>query len=300
MKIFSLKTYLMTGLALSLLNACKDPSYPDATPATGPSTESANVTVINTSPDAPTLNALVNNTQIGSSISFNQATGYQVVPVGANQVKASAASGTIGGVIGSGSIVYRTTTTGQTNFTFNNAGNYTFIITDTLTRPKPTVTSGTNPGGPQFIVITDNLSAPAAGKAGVRFLNMAPNAQQIDLIDLSTGNSIFPTTKSVTNSSTGNSTTLTNYQARNFRELTRATTVNKESFSSSITGFTAVTAGAYSFEIRNNGTPATGTHAITPVDFDVTLVAGKLYTIYLAGKVGSSTSPLTASVVTHN
>ena len=93
-------------LSAVLLMGCEQTDYPTAIPATGPSeAAAARVLFVNASPDAPALNFLVENRVLGTAIASGQSTTYVNVPVGVVQLRARAATGTIGGVIGSNDIV---------------------------------------------------------------------------------------------------------------------------------------------------------------------------------------------------
>lgn len=152
---------------------CADPDLPAPVPATTAATSSANIMYINASPDAPALNFFVNNVASASNIGFLDASGYEKTPVGQASIKGVASDGKIGGTLDAAPILYRGSATTQNNFTFNNNASYTFIVTDSIARPKPATLNGTNPGGPQFLNLSDNLSAPAEGKAKVRIINVA-------------------------------------------------------------------------------------------------------------------------------
>ncbi len=249
---------------LGFLVGCQDPDYPASVPATGPSTESSKILFIHASADAPNLNGLVNNTQVGNAMSLGQASGYGVVPVGSSQIKASAATGDLGGVIGSGSIIYRAGATNQNNFTFVNVINYTVIVTDTLNRPKPSTTGATNPGGPQFLgPIIDNLTAPASGKSGIRFFHTAAGAPSVYITF------VGPATTSFSNVAYRNSTAT----------------------------FTSSTSGSYTVTVRTGS--LTGTVIATTT---ANLTDGKLYSILLTGKVvsGAVKVPYAVALVQHN
>lgn len=170
---------VLTG-SLLVLAACQKIEYPAPTPVETLSTALARFNFVDASPDAPAINFYIENIQAGQAQSFS------TVPVSASyvtgqaggggvQLRAKAASGTLGGVIGSNDVVYRSSSTNQNNFAAISGNNYTVFLTDTLNRPKPVVVSGTNLGGPQFLVVTDTLTAPPAGTARVRFFNLAPD-----------------------------------------------------------------------------------------------------------------------------
>jgi Domain of unknown function (DUF4397) len=251
-------------IAFSVLS-CGEPEYPTPVPATAAPTTQANILFINAVPDGPALSFFVNNTPAGSSLALGNASPYVKAPVGQAAVRANATTGKIGGILDAASVLYRAGATNQNNFSFGNGLSYTFIVTDSIARPKPTTLNGTNPGGPQFLTFTDNVSAPAAGQVKVRFYNLAPG-----------GPSVYVTSASGTAIST-----FTNVAYRG----TSAT-------------FNSIPAGVRNIEVRSTST--SGTVIASKASFD--FVAGKIYTIFLTGKrVGNAVKVNYAvNVATHN
>lgn len=251
-------------MALTVFS-CAEPEMATPVPATSAPTSSANVLFINASPDAPALSFFVNNVAAGGSTALGAGTTYLKTSVGQAAIRASATTGKIGGVLDAASILYRGGTTNQNNFVFSNNLYYTFIVTDSINRAKPNVLNGTNPGGPQFLNLTDNVTAPPAGQAKVRFYNLAPGAP-----------SVFVTTASGANFST-----FTNVAYRG----TSAT-------------FSNVTAGTRTIEVRTTSNTGAVIASKTGVAFD----AGKIYTVFLTGKrVGTSVKvPYVVNVVAQN
>src|SRR5579859_1459630 len=250
----NMKTTIKIFAAISFLGflstGCEDLQSVTPTSNFPQSNLSAKFTFVNASPDAPSLDLYVNNTKVGISVTPTQAQpGYSTVPittnnVGANtNIRAKATSNSIGGILGSSDIIYRSGNTSTNNFTAAAGASYTLIALDTLNRPKPLRTlnsqnfgdvtyysyvnqfvsdttiqlSGNNSivianlikqhnsgnlpstfipigvvplgssdvGGPRFLLITDNLPAPAtspvfptvtAGKFAARFINASPDA----------------------------------------------------------------------------------------------------------------------------
>ncbi len=253
-------------IAFSVLS-CGEPEYPTPVPATGPATSSGNILFINASPDAPALSFFVNNVAAGSSLPLGAATAYLKTPVGQASVRANASTGKIGGILDAAPILFRAGATNQNNFSFGNGLSYTFIVTDSISRPKPTTLNGTNPGGPQFLTLTDNVAAPAAGQVKVRFYNLAPGAP-----------SVYVTTASGTALST-----FTNVAYRG----TSAT-------------FNSIPAGTRNVEVRTSSTSGSVIASETGFNF----VAGKIYTIFLTGKryapTGAVKVPYSVKIVAHN
>jgi hypothetical protein len=140
---------LVTVLCLmAIVNACQKPELPEPTSSTEANTSSAKFLFVNTTPDAPSLDLYINGTKVGNSTTFLGSNPYSVVPIlgngtsGNTSIRAKATSGTIGGVLGTGDIVFRATTTGTGNFTAIdqnnvNGANYSIFTVDSTTRPLP-------------------------------------------------------------------------------------------------------------------------------------------------------------------
>ncbi len=240
-------------LAMSVaVTSCGDPDYPTPVPATTAPTTSANIRFINASPDAPSLSFSVNNVASAANVSYLDMSEYFKTPVGQASVRGVATSGKIGGTLDAAPILYRGTATSQNNFTFNNKASYTFIVTDSIARPKPSTLNGTNPGGPQFLALSDNLSAPAAGKAKIRIINAAAG---VSTLYATSGGEDFGTFNVNADKRPGIA-----YRAA--------------------TGFQAVDAGEYTLELRKTDTVDDPLF----MSEELELVEGKIYTIVISGK----------------
>jgi hypothetical protein len=256
--------------------ACQDPEYP--TPVTSTAVRSAKILFINASPDAPTMNYHVNNSQV-ASLSSLASSGYVAVNPSAEQIRVkNAVFAAVGSdtVALSGDLQPKNSSSAPTTVSLVGNGSYSVIVVDTVNRPhaKKSLFS-TDQGGLSLVsngVITDNLTAPTAGNSGIRFLNLAPGAPAVFL---TAGGSTLAGTLS--NSRTYKTTT-------------------------GFTSFTAVTAASYDLEVRTGS--ASGTIIATLPS--TALADGKLYTIFLSGKavkIGSSTVvkvPYAVNVVPHN
>jgi len=183
-RIFRLLTVAALGAGVLATVGCSDDN-PTA-PAAG-----ARVLVVHASPDAPAVDLLVDNTLKGSGLAFPGNTGYLAVPAGTRNFKVNA-SGTAISVI-------------NANLDLAGGANYTVFAADSLSKLAP-------------LVLTDNLAAPAAGKAHVRFVHLSPNAPAVD-VALTGGGVVF-----------GN---------RTFKQST---------------DFTPLDAGTYNLEVRLAGT----------------------------------------------
>jgi hypothetical protein len=118
------------------------------------------------------------------------------------------------------------------------------------------------------ILVQDDLTTPAAGKAHIRFFHLSPGAPAV--------------TVGVLNGATFTGV----FNNRSFE--TQATATANQAF-------TPVDAGTYTFDVR---LPGTTTSVLTVPG--VNLAAGKIYTVFARGVVGSSTTPLGASIILHN
>jgi hypothetical protein len=258
--------------AVTLLNGCKDPEYPTPSPSTSQALNSR-ILAVNASPDAPAINILVNNVQVGSSLGYLQAfSGYANAAAGPAQLKGKAASGSIGGTLGTNDILFRAGATNQNNFSFTGNTNYTVFITDTLAKPRPNVPGGSNPGGPQFLIVQDNLAVPPADSAKVRFFHLAPGAPAV-WVNVVGGSTLFAN-RAYRAVSTGSGATAVNFA-----------------------NFTNVKSGLYTLEVRT-GSASGPVALLVPT---VNLEAGKIYTIYARGLLnGTGEKALGASIIQHN
>jgi hypothetical protein len=115
-------------------------------------------------------------------------------------------------------------------------------------------------------VVTDDLTAPAAGKAHVRFFHFSPNAPAVD-IAVTGGPVVF-------------SNRMFNDQATN----------------NALQNFTPLDAGTYNLEVR-----LAGTNTVVLSLPKVMLTAGKIYTVFAKGFVGGTgMQALGAQVITNN
>ena len=264
--------FILTCLLVSyLLVACQSTDYPDPQPATTPSANQARILFVNAAPGSPALTFFIENTPAGQSRAFNEATGYIPSQVGPVQLRAKAASGQIGGVLGSNDIVYRASATNQNNFSASANMSYTAFVVDTLNRPRPATSGATNLGGPQFVVVTDTLRTPAAGRASVRVFNFTPDVPSVAvrLVDTSTNQGVAT------------------FPGRSYRTV-----------SGSSLQYTSVPAGSYTLQVYTQSTFPADSTAPAATTTAVTLAEGKIYTLYTTGLARTGT--LTTGLVQHN
>jgi len=156
-RIFSL--FVALGLLTFVVTGCSDDDSP-----TQPAAPMAKVMAIHASPDAPTVDVLVDNAVAASNLSFPQNTQYLDVAAGTRNVK------------------------------INVAG-----TDDTaLELPAVPITAGAvisvfaidSVENLSALALIDDLTAPAAGKSHIRFVHLSPNAPAVDITD-NQGNVIF-------------------------------------------------------------------------------------------------------------
>jgi len=117
-------------------------------------TPQARVMAVHASPDAPAVDLLVDNVVAGTGLAFPGNTAYLNVQPGTRNLKVNV-SGTATTVI-------------DANVDVAGGVNYTVFASDSVS----------NLGA---IVLTDDLTAPAPGKAHVRFVHLSPDAPAVDV-----------------------------------------------------------------------------------------------------------------------
>lgn len=114
----------------------------------------AHVMAVHASPDAPGVDLLVDGKVAGTNLTYPNNTGYLSVKPGTRNLKVNA-TGT-------------TTTVIDANVKLMRNTNYTVFATGALAGIAP-------------LVLVDDLSTPAAGKAHVRFVHLSPDAPAVDV-----------------------------------------------------------------------------------------------------------------------
>jgi hypothetical protein len=147
---------LSMALAMSVVfTGCKDDE--EVVPTPTPPTPTAKVLVVHASPDAPGVGLLVDNVLINTSAALNYPdnTGYLTVNAGTRNIKVN---------------VFDTPTTViEANLPLVENKNYTVFAGDVVENITP-------------FVLEDDLTAPAAGKAHVRFVHLSPDAPGVDVL----------------------------------------------------------------------------------------------------------------------
>jgi len=148
-----MKNSLVLVIAITvvmILTGCKD----DASPVTPTATATGKVLVVHASPDAPAVDLVVDNAVAGTNLAFPNNTGYLTVPSGTRNVKVRVAG--------------TTTTVIEANLPIATGTNYSVFAIDSVSKISA-------------IVLTDDLTPPASGKAHVRFIHLSPNAPAVDV-----------------------------------------------------------------------------------------------------------------------
>ncbi len=150
LKRFALVAIALTAALVAAGCSDDDDNNPLA-PAPGP-----NVMVVHASPDAGPVDLRVNNILVsaGTALAYPNNTGYLARTAGAENYKVNPA----------GSM----TTVIDTTVTLVNGNNYTVFASDSVA----------NIGA---VILLDDLTTPAAGKAHVRFAHFSPNAPAVDV-----------------------------------------------------------------------------------------------------------------------
>ena len=290
------KLTLATSVAGALVG-CDDPTYPTPASVTESSVGQARVLVVNAAPGSTSIGIMLDNLAFGSALPylgistatpfaagqrlfiFNEPTNIPATPVVTPPAPPAPAPAPLPVVTVARPLVSRTSFLGGTN--------YTVFLTDPPTRAYAAVITATSDqGGIRTVTLTDNLAAPAdAMNAKIRFVNLAPTATggntNYGIFNFLTRAPLFSAVPTRGYRSTANTTTTTPPVTTNFAN------------------FTEIAAGPYTLDVRSvAATPLVGTQLV------VTLVAGKIYTLYTRGiAVGTANNgptPLGISVVTHN
>lgn len=233
--MFFRKFFLMPVIALTVLTftSCKD----DENVVTPPAVSKSKILVTHASPNAPRVDLLVDNVFI-DTLSFPKSSAYLEVTSGTRNLKVRATGTSLVPI--------------DANVTLDANKNYSVFAIDSLSKISALVT-------------LDDLTAPASGKAHVRFIHLSPDAPAVNII--ANGSiTLFP-------NRTFNKTITSTEQA-----------------------FTPVDAGTYNLEVRT----VTGNALALSVP-GVTLTTGKIYTIYAKGFLGGTgAQALGAQIIVNN
>ena len=198
-----------------------------------PQPDQARVLVTHASPNAPGVDLLIDNSKVNSSpLSFPNNTGYLTINSGIRNIKINV-SGTSTSVI-------------NADVDFTKDKNYSVFAIDSVSKISA-------------IVVEDDLTTPASGKAHVRFIHLSPNAPSVD-VAVRNGAAVFPNIA-----------------------FTKGTV------------FAPLDAGTYQLDVR-----VAGTQTVALALPDITLTAGKIYTVFAKGFLGGTgAQALGAEIITN-
>lgn len=117
-------------------------------------TPQARVMAVHASPDAPAVDLLVDGAVAGNGLAFPNNTAYLNVAAGSRNVKVNVAG--------------TTTTVISADLPVTGGASYTVFASDVVANIAP-------------VVLTDDLTTPASGKAHVRFVHLSPDAPAVDV-----------------------------------------------------------------------------------------------------------------------
>lgn len=197
------------------------------------------VMVVHASPNAPNVDVRINNSLALTNVAYPTNSSYTQLNSGSTNIKVSPTG----------------TTTNVIDATVNLEANknYSVFAVDSVSKIKAAV-------------VMDDLTAPASGKAHIRFFHFSPNAPAVD-IAITGGSVLF-----------GNRT------------------FNDQSTNMSKAAFTPVNAGPYNLEVR-----AAGTNTVVLALPNINLAAGKIYTVFAKGFLGGTgAQALGAQIIVNN
>ncbi len=153
-----LSVLFMLIFGMSIISACSNDDNNVVAP-----TPKAKVLVTHASPDAPGVDLLVDSFVAGTNLTFPNSTGYLEVNAGTRNVKVN--------------VTGTSTTAIQANLNLEANKIYSVFAVNNVASIEP-------------LVLVDDLTAPATGKAHVRFIHLSPNAPAVD-ITTNTGAVVF-------------------------------------------------------------------------------------------------------------
>ncbi len=143
----------LSVVALALVTAFTVSSCGDDGGPTAPRLK-ANVMAVHASPDAPGVDLLVDDAVAGTNLTFPNNTPYLEVTAGTRNVKVN--------------VTGTTTTVIDADLPLAAGAHYSVFATGAVADIAP-------------LVVADDLSTPASGKAHVRFVHLSPDAPAVDV-----------------------------------------------------------------------------------------------------------------------
>jgi len=192
----------------------------------------ADVMVVHASPDAPGVDLLIDDVKKNSApLDYPDNTGYLSLESGTVNIKVNVAG--------------TSTTVINGDLDLEADKSYSVFAIDAVASISA-------------LVLEDDLTAPASGKAHVRFVHLSPDAPAVDIAVAATGAVVFGDIA--------------------FKEAT---------------AFTPLDAGAYNLDVR-----VAGTTTVALVLPTITLQAGKIYTVFAKGFLaGTDEQALGAEII---
>jgi hypothetical protein len=223
----------LVAMSSMLVASCSDDD--DNNPVSTGTTPTSSVLIVHASPDAPGVDILVDDAGPAvSNLEFPTNTGYVPLDAGTRNVKVN--------------VTGTSTTVINADLALDPGQNYSVFAVNTVSDIEP-------------LVLVDDLTAPASGKAHVRFVHLSPDAPAVDIALANGGAVLF-----------GNVA---------FKEFL---------------GFSPLDAGTYDLEVRLAGTST----VVLPLP-GITLEDGTIYTVFAKGLVsGSGNQALGAEIIANN
>jgi hypothetical protein len=179
------------------------------------------VMFVHASPDAPAVDIRAGKRPVAWKLAFPNSTPYRFLRAGTSDVRVNVAG--------------TSTTVINAPVTFEGRKAYSVFAVNTVANLEP-------------LVLTDDLTRPAAGNAHVRFIHLSPNAPAVDIGVTGVAAPVFPN--------------------KSFKDYTP---------------FTPLPAGTYDLEVRVAGTQ----DVVLPLP-GIQLEAGKIYTVFAKGLLGGT------------
>ncbi|HSG98686.1 MAG TPA: DUF4397 domain-containing protein [candidate division Zixibacteria bacterium] len=241
MKTMNITSGLLVATLALATTACSD----EDNAIVNPSPETSRVLIVHASPNTPGVDVFVDDGAAAvTNLQFPDNTGYVQLESGARNVKANVTGAGLAGAPINATLTLAPNT------------NYTVFAADVIDNITP-------------LVLVDDLTAPAAGFAHVRFVHLSPDAPAVDIALSTDGSVVF-----------GN-------------------VAFKETSGSTPGAFTPLPAGSYPLDVRVAGTATVALDLGT-----ITLEAGKIYTVFARGFLagdGSALNPaLGAEIIVNN
>jgi hypothetical protein len=189
---------------------------------------------VHASPDAPAVDIWAGMRPVARTLAFPDNTPYRVLRAGTREVRVNVAG--------------TATTVIKAPVPFDARKSYSVFAVNSVANIEP-------------LVLTDDLTPPAAGNAHVRFIHLSPDAPAVDIGVTGVPAPVFPN--------------------KSFKDFTP---------------FTPLPAGTYNLEVRVAGTQ----NVVLPLP-GIKLEAGKIYTVFARGLLnGTGAQALGAQIIVNS